>query len=282
MWRFYLYFVKITTPKSIISTGWETINHLVRAPDTWHVWPMDNDGSLIVCQLLFTFQISFNSSPSRPHPWREPVICAARTGWGKECLELMIPIIRQKPLFIHHFGSCDPAWPTQASVNTRERWNLHDLTFLLTQSDEWWRDIQILFVTRGEGWVCQDCDRSLITGDKLCLHWGVITGVIMQTCGDLQEALILSRYSWMLTPPHGWWSGDRHCNLIRYCPESVPVITHPPASPHQFYVSVWSRCWEITRHEEWERGVRRGEVWDHLGEMPSLMTQRWDLSEHNG
>ena len=184
MWRFYLYFVKITTPKSIISTGWETINHLVRAPDTWHVWPMDNDGSLIVCQLLFTFQISFNSSPSRPHPWREPVICAARTGWGKECLELMIPIIRQKPLFIHHFGSCDPAWPTQASVNTRERWNLHDLTFLLTQSDEWWRDIQILFVTRGEGWVCQDCDRSLITGDKLCLHWGVITGVIMQTCGD--------------------------------------------------------------------------------------------------
>ena len=27
---------------------------------------------------------------------------------------------------------------------------------------------------------------------------------------------------------------------------------------------------------------RWGVVWDHLGEMPSLMTQRWDLSEHNG
>ena len=109
----------------------------------------------------------------------------------------------------------------------------------------------------------------------LCKHVAII-----------QEALILSRYSWMLTPPHGWWSGDRHCNLIRHCPESVPVITHPLASPHQFYVSVWSRCWEMTRREEWEWGERRAEVRcgtrDHLGEMPSLMTQRWDLSEHNG
>ena len=215
---------------------------------------MDNDGSVIVCQLLFTFQISFNSSPSHPHPQREPVICTARAGRGKECQELMIPIIRQKPLFIHHFGSCDPGRPTQATSQTRGG-IFHDFTFVLTRSDG---EIFKYYLWHGAlaEWVCQDCDRSLITGNKLCLHlhWGVITRRYyanhwlsfkkLSSSADIHE-------SWHLRT-------DDEAVIIRertLQPDQTLswVSSSYYASPHQFYISDWSRCWEKTRHEEsWE------------------------------
>ena len=54
-------------------------------------------------------------------PWpalSHPVICAGRAGRGMRArVRLMIPIIRQKPLFIHHCGSCDPQATTQQTAN---------------------------------------------------------------------------------------------------------------------------------------------------------------------
>ena len=191
---------------------------------------MDNDGSVIVCQLLFTFQISFNSSPSHPHPQREPVICAARAGRGKECQELMIPIIRQKPLFIHHFGSCDPGRPTQATPQTRGGM-LHDFTFVLTQSDGeifkyyLWHDAMV------------ECAKIVIA------HWSPGTsyvfifieessrGVIMQTSGyhsrSSHPPQIFMNADTSTRMMKRWSSENSLCNLIRHCPWSVPVITHP-------------------------------------------------------
>ena len=249
---------------------------------------MDNGGSVIVCQLLFTFQISFNSSPGRPASL-ERACNLCRPDWlGQGMPGVDDTNYKTKASFHPSFRLL---WPSLAntshSVNTR--WNF--TRFYICADMEWWRDIQILFVT-SDGWGCQDCDRPLITGDKLCLHlhWGVITRryyanqwlsfkKLSSSAADIHECWRLT----LMTPPHGWWSGDGHCNLIRYCPESVPVITHPLASPHQFYVSVWCLVQMLRK----ERGVgtrneEREVSGDHLGEMPSLMTQRWDLSEHNG
>ena len=134
------------------------------------------------CCLLSRYHLI--PAQAAPHPWREPVICAAWAGRGKECQELMIPIIRQKPLFIHHFGSCDPASlaNTSRTVNTRQNFT----RFYICADTEWWSDIQILFVTRCYGRVCQDCDHPLITGTSYVFIFieESSRGVIMQTSGD--------------------------------------------------------------------------------------------------
>ena len=147
-------------------------------------------------------------------------------------------------------------WPrpanTSHSANTR--WNF--TRFYICADTEWWWDIQILFVTRCDGRVCQDCDRSLITGDKLCLHlhWGVITrryyanqwlsfkklssSADIHECWHLRtddEAVIIRERTLQPDQTLSWVSSSYY------------------ASPHQFYISDWSRCWEKTRHEEsWE------------------------------
>ena len=131
-----LWHLKITTPKNTISTGWETINHLVRAPDTWHVWPMDNDGSLIVCQLLFTFQISFNSSPSRPHPWREPVICAWLDWLGQGMPGVDDTNYKTKASFHPSFRLL---WPGLANTSLRKHEGELEFTrFNIFADTEWW------------------------------------------------------------------------------------------------------------------------------------------------
>lgn len=193
---------------------------------------MDNGGSVIVCQLLFTFQISFNSSPGRPaSPERACNLC--RPDWlGQGMPGVDDTNYKTKASFHPSFRLL---WPSLANtshfVNTR--WNF--TRFYICADMEWWRDIQILFVT-SHGWGCQDCDRPLITGDKLCLHlhWGVITRryyanqwlsfkKLSSSAADIHECWRMT----LMTPPHGWWRSDRHCNLIRHCPKSVPVITHP-------------------------------------------------------
>ena len=103
-------------------------------------------------------------------------------------------------------------WPRPANTShfANTRWNFS--RFYICADTEWWWDIQILFVTRCSGrvsvprlWSLTDHRGQVMSSSSLRSHHEAL---LCKPVAIIQEALILRWYSWMLTPPHGWWSGD--------------------------------------------------------------------------